>query len=74
LLGEAPYPWDYFQKLLLRLEVVGKHLRAWAGDRLLFDLDDHDGTLDGGGIGVVIEEGCLACEWVKVEGRPANEW
>jgi hypothetical protein len=67
LLGEMHFPWDYWQTVCLRLQAAGQHLRAWAGDRLAFDLDDQDGALDGGGIGLVIEEGCLACESVKVE-------
>jgi hypothetical protein len=72
LLGEARFPWNYWQTVLLRLQIIGRRIRAWAGDRLYFDLEDEDEILDGGGIGLVIEEGCLACEWVQVEGGQPN--
>jgi hypothetical protein len=67
LLGEARFPWEYWQTVLLRLQIGGQRLRAWADDRLFFDLIDPEGSLDSGGIGLVIEEGCMACDWVQVE-------
>ena len=67
LLGEAHFTWDYFQAVSLRLQVSGQRICAWADGHLFFDLEDNDGSLEGGGIGLVIEEGCLACESVQVE-------
>ncbi len=66
-LGEVSFPWDYFKTVSLRLQVAGQRIRAWADGHLFFDLDDEDGALEGGGIGLLIEEGCLACESVRVE-------
>jgi hypothetical protein len=67
LLAEVPFPWDYFQTVSLRLLVSGQRIRAWVDGHLFFDLEDNDKSLNRGGIGLVIEEGCLACESVQVE-------
>jgi len=73
LLGEMPLPWDYFQTLSLSLQVSGQRIRAWADGHLFFDVEDNDESLEGGGIGLVIEEGCLVCDWVEVEGCQPQE-
>lgn len=69
VLAEAEVPWQFEQSYDLALQAVHDRLRAWLGQRLLFDLCDSDRTLAGGGIGLVCEEGCLSAGPVTV--RPA---
>jgi hypothetical protein len=67
LLAEAPFSWEFWQSVSLSVQVSGQRLRAWAGERLIFDLVDDEGSLDSGGAGLVLEEGCMACEIVAVQ-------
>jgi ADP-ribosylglycohydrolase len=67
ILGEMPLPWEFWQPVSLSLQVTGQRLRAWVDEQLTFDVVNEDGTLDGGGVGLVIEEGCLAVERAQVD-------
>ncbi len=67
ILAEAPFAWEFWQAVSLSVQVSGQRLQAWADERLIFDLVDGEAALDGGGVGLVIEEGCMACERVQVE-------
>jgi hypothetical protein len=67
VLAESPFHWELWQPVSLTVQVSGRRLRAWAGERLIFDLVDEDGSLEGGGVGLVMEEGCMACEQADVQ-------
>jgi hypothetical protein len=51
----------------LSLQVNGQRLRAWVDKQLVFDVPAQDSALYGGGVGLVIEEGCLAVERAQVD-------
>ena len=44
-LAEAPFVWEFWQAVSLSVQVSGQRLRAWAGERLIFDLIDREGAL-----------------------------
>jgi hypothetical protein len=67
VLAETTFPWELWQPISLSVQASGRRLRAWASERLIFDLVDEDDSLEGGGAGLVMEEGCMACEQVYVE-------
>jgi len=67
VLAEIPCAWQRWQPLRLSLEARGDHLRAWAGERLVFDLADPGTPLSEGALGLVIEEGHLMAPAVEVE-------
>lgn len=69
LLGERSFPWEFGQNLRIELQVQGSRIQAWVAGQLLFDLDDQEPALTGGGVALVVEEGCLDCDRVTV--RPA---
>ncbi len=68
-LAEADFPWQFGETHELSLQAVGHRLQAWVDGRLLFDVEDGDRPLDGGGIALVCEEGRTATRAVTV--RPA---
>jgi hypothetical protein len=70
VLAEAPFHRALDRPYALALEAVGARLRAWVDDRLLFDVVDPDHPLAAGGVGLVVADGCLAVEVVRV--RPAG--
>jgi hypothetical protein len=65
-LAEKSFPWEYGQTIQLALDVDGNRLRAWVNGVLFFDVRDERSTLSGGGIGFVIEEGCLSSDWIAL--------
>ena len=69
VLAEADYPWVYGEKHQLALRVEGHRLQGCIDnlDEPLFDVTD--GTLVGGGIALVVEEGRIMSDEITV--RPA---
>lgn len=72
VLAETPFAWAFGGRYDLRLEVEGARLRAWIDGRLLFDLEDDQQPLEGGGIALVIEEGRMSTNAVTVQPVRAN--
>ena len=70
VLATAPFAWQFGQTYTLRLQVRGARLQGWIDDRMLFDVEDHDRPLAGGGVALICEEGRVAVEDVAV--RPAT--
>lgn len=65
VLAEAPYPWETFSQYHLALEVDGASIRGSIDGVELFAIEDPM-PYSGGGIGLVVEEGCLGSEAVRV--------
>ena len=70
VLAESDLGWAFGETYELSLEVAGPHLRAWVGDQQVFDVDDTDRPLVGGGVALVCEEGRTATQVVTV--RPID--
>jgi len=70
VLGEADLPWEPDRSYSLSIEVIGSRLRAWIDGCLLFDVDDSDHPLMGGGVALMCEEGRTSTDTVTV--RPAG--
>ena len=70
VLGENDFPWEMDRAYTLSVEAVGARLRAWIDGRLLFDVDDSDHPLMGGGVALMCEEGRTSTDTVTV--RPAG--
>jgi len=66
VLAEAPYSWQLWQPTALSLEVKGPRLRAWVEKNLVFDVTDPSGGLSSGAIGLVVEEGHMMAEAVRI--------
>lgn len=66
ILAETEYAWNFDTPYQIELEVCGSRLRAWINRALLFDVEDHDHPLTGGGIALLCEEGCLSTDVVRV--------
>ena len=69
VLAEADFSWDLWKEYALSLEVNGSRLRGWVEDQLLFDVQDPDGStlLNAGGLALVIEEGHMMTDEVRVQ-------
>jgi ADP-ribosylglycohydrolase len=65
-LAESAFRWDFYQPLRFALRAAGSRLQAWIDGRLLCEVLDKDPSLAGGGVGLVCEEGCLACGPVEI--------
>lgn len=70
VLAETDFTWKFGTTHDLSLEVVGTHLRAWVDGQQLFEVDDADRPLTGGGVALICTEGRTATQAVAV--RPAN--
>lgn len=67
ILAEVDYPWRFRSSYKLSLQVVGTRLQGWVNDELLFDVEDRDRPLTGGGIALICEEGRMASDAVTVQ-------
>ncbi|MCS7221531.1 MAG: ADP-ribosylglycohydrolase family protein [Anaerolineae bacterium] len=67
ILAEADFPWQFGETHELSLQVMGCRLQAWVDGRLLFDMEDGDRPLDGGGVALVCEEGRTATHIVTIQ-------
>lgn len=67
VLAEVDFAWKFGETHELSLEVVGTRLRAWVDAQQLFELDDTDRPLTGGGVALVCEEGRTATQVVRVQ-------
>ena len=67
VLAEVDFAWEFGETHELCLEVVGTRLRAWIDTEQLFELDDTDWPLTGGGVALVCEEGRTATQVVRVQ-------
>jgi hypothetical protein len=70
VLAETDFTWKFGTTHDLSLEVVGTHLRAWVDGQQLFEVDDADRPLTGGGMALICTEGRTATQAVTV--RPVN--
>jgi len=68
-LAETPLTWELGRPYTLSLQVNGMWLRAAIDGRTLFDVEDTDRPLTGGGVALICHEGCVSSEAVTV--RPA---
>ncbi len=59
LLAEAEFEWTFGQTVELSLAAEGKHLKARANGKQIFELDDAIQPIDGGAFALVVEEGCV---------------
>lgn len=66
VLAETPCDWQLWQPIELSLEVKGSHLQAWVAEKQVFDLKDPNTPLTEGAIGLVLEEGHMIAEAVKI--------
>jgi len=69
LLSEQTFTWEFGQPYNLRINVKGNQILAFVDGALLFEHEDLDMPLSGGGIALICEEGRIGTEEVCV--RPA---
>ncbi|MEA3308432.1 MAG: ADP-ribosylglycohydrolase family protein [Chloroflexota bacterium] len=78
VLAEADFPWEFGENHEFSLQVSelvnqragGVHLVAMIDGRAMFSVDDLADPLTGGGVALICQEGCLACDAVTV--RPSK--
>ncbi len=66
LLAEVPFAWESGGNYALRLQVQGCRLRSWVNGELLFDVQDEERPLQGGGVAFVLQEGHMISEEMVV--------
>jgi ADP-ribosylglycohydrolase len=66
-LAESDFDWQFGQSHELSMQVVGSRILGWIDGRLLFDVQDTERVLEGGGVGLIVEEGRMACDAVRVQ-------
>jgi hypothetical protein len=66
VLAEADFRWSFGGVYELKLQVTGNRLTASVDGKTLFDLEDNDRPLTGGGVALICEEGRLGAEVVTV--------
>jgi len=69
-LAETAFPWEFDRWYALSVEVSGTRIQGWIDGEQLFNATDDGDPLTGGGVGLVITEGCMGSEAVRV--RPVG--
>ena len=72
VLAAADIGWRWGGSYNLRLSVQGNRLQGWVDGQLLFDLEDNDAPLTGGAIALIVEEGRLGTNEVRVNPSPRS--
>ena len=67
ILAETDFPWQLWQEYTLSLEVKGSHLRGWVEGQVMFEVEDADVLMDGGGVALVLETGHMMTDEVRVQ-------
>jgi hypothetical protein len=70
VLAETELAWQLGRAYQLSLTVTGNRIQATVDGAALFDVEDADRPLDGGGIALVVQNGRAGCGEVRV--RPAG--
>ncbi|CAA9548646.1 MAG: CBM66 [uncultured Thermomicrobiales bacterium] len=65
-LAEVAFAWEFDRWYELAVEVTGSRIRGWIDGEQVLDASDGDQPLTGGGVGLVVTEGCLGSEAVRV--------
>jgi ADP-ribosylglycohydrolase len=66
VLAEKDFSWNFGETNEMTLHVVGNCLRASIGGQEVFDVEDPERPLEGGGVALICEEGCAASGTVRV--------
>ncbi len=69
ILDEVTFPWTFDEAYSLRLQVAGTRLQGWVNDLQLFDLEDDERPLEGGGVALICEQGCVGTDAVAVQAQ-----
>jgi ADP-ribosylglycohydrolase len=70
VLAEKDHAWDSFSCQELSLEVAGTRLRGWLNGELMFDVADDNAAWASGSVALLVEDGCLGTDAVKVSPAP----
>jgi ADP-ribosylglycohydrolase len=65
-LGEMAFAWEPRVTYRLWIEVDGARIRAGIDEEQLFDVDDVVSPLMDGGIGLIVEEGCVSAREISI--------
>ncbi|MBI3958032.1 MAG: ADP-ribosylglycohydrolase family protein [Chloroflexi bacterium] len=68
VLAEAEFPWVYGDSHDFRLGAAGNRIQASIDGQLLFDVEDSQRPLAGGGVAFVVEEGRVMSDEMRVTG------
>lgn len=66
ILAETNYTWHYAETHTFALRVVGNTIAASLDGQVLFEVEDHNRPLTGGGVAFVCEEGRISSEAVEI--------
>lgn len=67
ILATRTIQWNTSQPLLLRLEIIENELQGWLNNECVITAVDTEYKLAGGGIALVVEEGCICVHEIQVE-------
>src|SRR5579883_492673 len=67
ILAEADIQWSLYRPYALSLQVVGLRIQSWIDGQLLFDVEDADRPLTGGGVVLIVTQGRITTDAVTVE-------
>jgi hypothetical protein len=66
-LAEADFGWQFGTRHELEIAVTGNRLQCSVDGRPIFDLEDTDRPLTEGAVALVVEEGRLSAESLRIE-------
>jgi ADP-ribosylglycohydrolase len=66
VLGEKDFTWEFGKPYASTLQVEGSRIQGWIDDRLMFDVQDNERPLAGGGVALVCTEGRMGTDAVTI--------
>lgn len=72
VLAECEFPFEWDSALAFRLEVNGTRVRGTIDGMLLFDVEDNRSPLLDGGVALLVQEGRIAADWVRISPRSSD--
>ena len=66
ILAECPFPWTFGAVHEFALSIIGNRIEAAIDGKQLFVVEDLELPLDGGAVALLIEEGRIMCDEVRV--------
>jgi hypothetical protein len=67
VLAESSLDWELGRSYTLTVQVHGSRVQASVDGQSLFDVEDAQRPLDGGGIALICDEGRVGCDYVRAQ-------
>ena len=69
VLAEKEFDFDWDDVINMKCSIKGAKIQAWVNSALVFEVVDPQTVLSGGGVALLVEEGRISCDGVKIHAQ-----